>query len=173
MAGSTSIPGASLVEGGTAALSVSGRSIALWARARNAQFLLRLRDRVHGKPITTYLIVETTPPLLIVSLCSVKTITFASGYSRGESCCSGFEGNGVKKKLCPVCDYATVSDKLWNRVICEAYCGDICKDASQEVQLSFALPLVEFLLFVHERTLNECVHQQWHGKHVPRVAWRW
>lgn len=56
--------------------------------------------------------VEPAPPLLILSACSVKTISFASGYSRGESDCNGFEGNGVKKKVLPICDCTTVSDKL-------------------------------------------------------------
>ena len=43
IAGSVSIPGASLVEGVTATRSTSGRSMALWAGGWNAQFLLGLR----------------------------------------------------------------------------------------------------------------------------------
>ena len=42
IAGSASIPDASLVEGGTEARSVSGKSMALWASAWKAQFLLEL-----------------------------------------------------------------------------------------------------------------------------------
>lgn len=117
MAGSASIPGASKVEGGTVACSVSDRSMALWAGVWNAQFLLGQRVEaiaVHRKRSNAYLIVEATPPLLILSLYSVNTITFANGYSRGESRCNGFEGDGVKKKARPVCDYVTVSGELWN-----------------------------------------------------------
>ena len=60
----------------------------------------------------THLRVEPTPPLLILSLCSVNTTNFASGYSRGESFCSSFEGYGVKKKFRPVCDYTAVSEEI-------------------------------------------------------------
>lgn len=134
IAGSTSTPDASLVEGGTTARSVSGRSMALWAGTWNAQFLstLRLTQFEGGNSPHTHLIVESTPPLLILSLCSVNTMTFANGYSRGESCCNGFEGNGVKKKFRPVWDCASVSDKLSGANF-QANHSDICKDASQEV----------------------------------------
>ena len=77
--------------------------------------------------------VESTPPLLILSLCSVKIINFANGYSKGASCCNGFEGNGVTKKDRPVCDCETVSDKLKSSLIYEANHGNIRKDAGQEM----------------------------------------
>jgi hypothetical protein len=110
MAGSVSIPGASFAEGGTATRSFSGRSRALWADAWNAQFLWGLRRSPSLKDeSSTYLMAETTPPLLILSLCSVNTVSFANGYSGDESCRSGFEGNGVKKKFRPVCDCVIVS----------------------------------------------------------------
>ena len=80
-----------------------------------------------------HLMVEPTPPLLILSLCSVNKINFANGYSRGDSSLSGFEGNGVKKKFRPVCDYATVSDMLRNRSIYKANRGNVRENASQEV----------------------------------------
>jgi len=75
---------------------------------------------VPEKEPPTHLMVEPTPPLRILSLCSVNKINFASGYSRGEFGCSGFEGNGVEKKFRPACDYGSVSDKLKNRLICKA-----------------------------------------------------
>lgn len=97
----TSIPGASWVEGGIATSSVSGLNIARCDGAWNAQFLCV------GQPIAsegkeyTDLIVDTTPPRRIVSLCSVNTVIFASGYSRGPSEPSGLAGRGVTKNRRP------------------------------------------------------------------------
>ena len=113
MVGSISIPGASLVEGGTALRSVSGKSMVLWVDAWKAQFLLEVsRSPSPRNEPRPHFMVESTPPLLIVSLCSVKMINFANGYSNGESWSNGFEGNGVKKKVRPACDCTAVSYKL-------------------------------------------------------------
>jgi hypothetical protein len=49
-----------------------------------------------------YFNVETTPPLRIVSLCSVNVTSFARGYSRSSFGRNTLAGRGVKKKLRPV-----------------------------------------------------------------------
>lgn len=52
-----------------------------------------------------YLIAETTPPRLIVSLCSVNETIFARGNSRGSLGLRKFGGRGVKKNVRPGDDY--------------------------------------------------------------------
>jgi hypothetical protein len=53
----------------------------------------------------SHLIVEATPPLRIVSLCSVKDTILLRGYSNGELRSIELEGTGVKKKSRPAGDY--------------------------------------------------------------------
>lgn len=45
--------------------------------------------------------VDVTPPLLMVSLCSVNTKSFERGYSLPPVGCSGSDGVGVKKNMRP------------------------------------------------------------------------
>lgn len=52
-----------------------------------------------------YLIADTTPPRLIVSLCSVNETIFARGNSRGSLGLRKFGGRGVKKNVRPGDDY--------------------------------------------------------------------
>lgn len=49
----------------------------------------------------THLIVDVTPPLRILSLCSVKGTILAKGYSRSLSVLRMSIGRGSRKKLRP------------------------------------------------------------------------
>jgi hypothetical protein len=49
-----------------------------------------------------YFNVEATPPLRIVSLCSVNITSFTRGYSRSPFGRNILAGRGVKKKVRPV-----------------------------------------------------------------------
>lgn len=53
-----------------------------------------------------YFMTDATPPLRIVSLCSEKTMTFASGYSKSPFDSKGLEYRGVRKNVRPIGAYA-------------------------------------------------------------------
>jgi len=83
-----------MVYGGMDILVDSGLRRAWCADELNAQFFR----------------VEATPPLRIVSLCSVNGTSFARGYSLG---CRTSEDRGVKKKVRPV----GVCDKILGQMV--------------------------------------------------------
>src|ERR1700685_4599477 len=103
-----SIPGAFMVDGGRDILVDSGLRRAWCAEELKAQFLyvyqtcwgLRL-DLIEW----AYFRVEATPPLRMVSLCSVNATSFARGYSRSSFGRVALADRGVKKKERPVGAY--------------------------------------------------------------------
>ena len=58
-------------------------------------------SRIKRFEFDTHFNIDATPPLLIVSLCSVKTCTFVNGYSKLSSGLRGFVGRGVRKYILP------------------------------------------------------------------------
>lgn len=76
------MPGASVGDGGTATLDDSGDKRALCPGMWNVQFLLQYRCRQEdGTGNDAHLIVEATPRRRMVSLCSMKGMILARGYS--------------------------------------------------------------------------------------------
>ena len=131
-----SIPGASTTDGGMDILEDSGLRRARCAEGLNAQFLWVYRicgeSRLNFNQLH-YFILEATPPLRIVSLCSVNTTSFARGYSRSPFGCTTFEHRGVKKNVRPVgvCDYNNGAHSLLRDQ--RTYHSQIRKDTRKEM----------------------------------------
>jgi hypothetical protein len=121
------------------------------------------------------LISDDTPPRRMVSLCSVKTTSFARGYSTCPATWgfSGLEGCGVKKKRRPGRDWVNRSALArGERRLAHGYRRQVCEHAREEMEFAFARTFVEGDAEVHVRALYERIDEQGQCAHVYLCASR-
>lgn len=136
--GSTSIPGASILDGGTATELKLGLRSAWCAGSWNAQFLQRRPDSTTSSyhlVILAYFIVDATPPLRITFSCSVNITIFAKGYSTCESTCKTSLACAVKKKSRPHGTYILnhLNKRKWNKRPNKTYRAEVGKYTGEKI----------------------------------------
>lgn len=149
--------------------SVSGLSRALWAEAWNAQFLEKKVSNELGKDNKwfSYFKLEATPPLRIVSLCSVKTTSLAKGYSTSSVSLKISAGRGVTKKDRPVGVWEE-SDISKSACIESSYWSDIPRSNSQRhLKENVILPFASSMKDHLTDRLGRRLQMRWSAEEVP------